>query len=152
MNEDTITRFTPSKPAGDGSAFLCVIEGDARGTTVAVKDGEVKIGRRPDNDLVLASPAISKYHARVLARNGNFSVEDLDSTNGCVVNQVRLEPHRARPLYHGDILTLGDHTLMFRYESGCFTDKTGMSTISFDMSRVREEADKLMGDWMKQDG
>ena len=149
MNEDTVTRFTPARPKGDGKALLVVIEGAACGQALALEDGEVTLGRRPDNDLVLASPAISKYHARVCARGDQFNIEDLESTNGSIVNQVRLKPHQVRRLYHGDVVNLGDHTIMFRYENGGFADKTGMSTISFDMSEVREEAEKLLGGWMR---
>ncbi|NRA95014.1 MAG: FHA domain-containing protein [Planctomycetes bacterium] len=151
MNDDTVIRFTPSCPSSEGKALLCVIEGDASGEIVTLGEGALSIGRRPDNDLVLPSPAVSKYHACVRAESDNFSFEDLASTNGSIINQIRLEPHQARRLYHGDVLTLGDHTIMFRYERGGFADKTGMSTISFDMSEVREEAEKLLGDWIKTD-
>lgn len=151
MNDETITRFTPPKAASaeGGGAWLCVIEGDARGVQVAVRDADITIGRRPDNDLVLPSPAISKYHAKVVRSGGHVCLQDLGSTNGSTVNQVKLEAEQKRPLYHGDILTIGDHTLIFRHEAANFADKTGMSTISFDMSKVREEADRLLGDWMK---
>ena len=154
MNDETITRITPTPPARDGSggAWLCVIEGEARGAQVEINDGgEVSIGRRPGNHLVLPSSAVSKDHARVIHDGRQTFIEDVGSTNGTTVNHLRLEPRERRALFHGDILVVGDHTLIFRHESANFADKTGMSTISFDMSEVREEADRLLGDWIKTD-
>ena len=117
MNDETITRFTPpgSSKVGGAGAWLCVIEGEGRGQQVPVAEDEIKIGRRPDNDLVLPSLAISKYHARVVHSGGHACLQDLGSTNGSTVNQVCLDAEQKRPLYHGDILTIGDHTLIYRH-------------------------------------
>jgi len=145
MTDDTITRIEPRRfrDESDPRPQVVVIEGEARGQVVMV-DSELRIGRRPDNQLVLPSPAVSKYHARITMEGGRLSIVDLGSTNGSMVNGVSLEGHASRDLYHGDTLVLGDHTLIFRNE-GTFTDKkTGMSTIAFDMSKVREEVDLLL--------
>ncbi|MAG57185.1 MAG: hypothetical protein CMJ83_12905 [Planctomycetes bacterium] len=144
MNDDTIFGSKPP-PSPDtlSGPQLVVIEGEARGTAVRVEK-EIRIGRRPDNHLVLASPAVSKYHARVIGEDGRFCVIDLDSTNGIVVNGVSVEVNQPHALCHGDSVVVGDHTLLFRNE-GTFTDKkTGMSTIHFDVSKVREEVDDLL--------
>jgi len=58
----------------------------------------LRIGRSPDNDLVLDDPRVSRYHAQ-LARQGDVLViEDLGSTNGTLVNGRRIsEPHVLQP-------------------------------------------------------
>jgi pSer/pThr/pTyr-binding forkhead associated (FHA) protein len=146
MHDDTITRFSPAPdpkdPAGP-RAQVVVLDGESRGLVVDLP-AELTIGRRPDNGLVLSSPSISKYHARIVCVASRFSLEDLGSTNGTFVNNVQLPPASALSLAHGDSLRLGDYTLLFR-QHGTFSDeKTGMSTISFDRSKVQEEVERLL--------
>jgi class 3 adenylate cyclase len=55
-------------------------------------DGDVTtVGRDKSNDIVLASPGVSRYHARIVRRGGSFSVEDLGSSNGTWLNDVRVD-------------------------------------------------------------
>src|SRR6202521_2479271 len=56
-----------------------------------VRDGEVRLGSAPDNDLVLALPGISRHHA--LLRQGGRGLEllDLGSKNGLVSEGQRRE-------------------------------------------------------------
>ena len=52
---------------------------------------QIKIGRNPDNDLVLAQGGVSKYHALLTQLSENVMIlEDLDSTNGTFVNNYRI--------------------------------------------------------------
>ena len=91
---------------------------------------ETRIGRETDNQLVLLDPRVSRYHAIVRWRNGEYVVEDLKSANGVAVNGERIsEP---RTLHDGDKLTLGDTELLF-------------ARISDDSSTVRdtEKADEF---------
>lgn len=54
--------------------------------------GLVRIGRSPDSDLQLVHPLVSRTHARIALRSdGTFVVEDLDSSNGTVVNNQLLK-------------------------------------------------------------
>jgi len=45
-------------------------------------DRVIRIGREPDNDVVLDYPAVSGHHARVVVVDGRATIEDLGSTNG----------------------------------------------------------------------
>ena len=45
-------------------------------------DRVVRIGRDPDNDVVLDHPAVSGHHAQVVVAGGRATIEDLGSTNG----------------------------------------------------------------------
>ncbi len=38
-----------------------------------------RIGRMPDNDLVIRNPLISRYHAEIHYHDGQFEVRDLES-------------------------------------------------------------------------
>ena len=86
-------------------------------------DNEITIGRvdphrgiRPDIDLSKYDPAslISRRHARITSRGGQFYIEDLGSANGSFVNgPTRLKPQEPYPLVNGDVLKIGETTLKF---------------------------------------
>jgi hypothetical protein len=63
------------------------------------------IGREAINDLVINDPEVSRRHARIMLRDGNFQIEDLGSTNGTFVNGQRVTSPLV--LYHGDAIELG---------------------------------------------
>ena len=150
MHDETVTRITPTRSPESGPC-LCVIEGPSGGSIVFLGNADVTIGRHPQCDLVLESGAVSKRHAKVSCCDGEYSLQDLASTNGTMVNALPLVGEAPRALCHGDVILIGDHTLIFRQDSEERPHKRGMSTISFDAAEVREEADRLMDDWMKDE-
>jgi len=87
------------------------------------QNDEVLIGRRdpnlqtlPDLDLEpygASSAGVSRHHARLLHRPEGWFLEDLQSTNGTYVNEVRLLPHRPVGLRPGDMIRFGQLTLIF---------------------------------------
>lgn len=47
----------------------------------------IKIGKAPDNDVVINDPHVSRYHAQLVrTENDTWIIEDLNSTNGTFVN------------------------------------------------------------------
>jgi pSer/pThr/pTyr-binding forkhead associated (FHA) protein len=51
----------------------------------------LQIGRDPSNDVVLASPNVSRFHAQVERVGQRYRVEDLRSSNGTFVNGERID-------------------------------------------------------------
>ena len=45
----------------------------------------IRIGRDPDNDVVLDVPAVSSFHAEIHVTEDRYLVTDLDSTNGTAI-------------------------------------------------------------------
>ncbi len=72
-------------------------------------DGELLVGRHHACDVVLTDPSVSRRHARLSFRDGNWVLRDLDSTNGTAVNGKRVVRCRLLP---GDYLELGDELLL----------------------------------------
>lgn len=60
------------------------------------------IGRRPDNDLVLGDPRVSRRHAQLRLFRGNYMLIDLGSTGGTRVNG---NPIQRAVIYPGDHLS-----------------------------------------------
>lgn len=54
---------------------------------------QITIGRHSDNDIIVNDKRVSGHHCRVYEQNGKVYIEDTNSTNGVLVNNVRiLEP------------------------------------------------------------
>jgi hypothetical protein len=53
--------------------------------------GELTIGRKNTNHLVLEDQFVSGNHVKIFARNTDYMIEDMGSTNGTKVNEQRLE-------------------------------------------------------------
>jgi hypothetical protein len=64
---------------------------------------ELLIGRHPSCDVVLTGSAVSRRHARLKYRDGTWVLQDLNSTNGTTVNDVRVGRCQLRP---GDELVI----------------------------------------------
>ncbi len=94
---------------------LLGIGGPMKGTAFPLPDGEVSIGRDSSNQLWVADPALSRRHCLVIAAGGQFSIRDLGSRNGTLVNGVPVEQQQIR---HGDQIYIGDSMLVFLLEEG----------------------------------
>jgi cytochrome P450 / NADPH-cytochrome P450 reductase len=66
-----------------------------------------RIGRAPDNDIVVADPAVSRHHAELQIAAGTARIVDLDSNNGTYVNGQRVTSVR---LADGDLVSVGPAT------------------------------------------
>lgn len=88
---------------------------DANGTTkdFPLAKERVTIGRHPDNDIPLNDKAVSGRHCVVVTILQDSFLEDLDSTNGTIVNGKQVTKH---PLANGDLITLGRNTLKYEGE------------------------------------
>lgn len=80
----------------------------------AVDQGRsVTIGRDASNTIVLNSPFVSKRHALVSWSARGVRIEDQDSANGLSVNGLTVH---AAQLSGGDVIQIGDQTLVFEAE------------------------------------
>lgn len=117
MDEDStmIRRGGPVALAPEPLAHaLVVTEPDGRQRRLWLHPGELRIGRTPGHDLVLADPAVSRNHCLVTLDAAGARVADLGSTNGTFLSGGRLDG--PAPLRHGDSIRIVHWTL--RYECG----------------------------------
>ena len=106
--EDPVTEFVTVP----GTTAVLIEESDLLNLgRVKVSRVSVRIGRDQDNDLILADGSVSKIHASLSLRGRDWSVEDLGSTNGVMVNGGYVE---TAVLNHGDVVQLG--RVRFRLE------------------------------------
>jgi hypothetical protein len=70
---------------------LVVTEGSLKGTTIALGQAPILIGRAPECTLVLEDDYASGRHARLSLQHGTWMVEDLGSTNGTFLGRNRVQ-------------------------------------------------------------
>jgi hypothetical protein len=94
-----------------GGATLVVLgqDGDAK-DKISITNPPVTIGRLSANDVVLADPNVSRRHAELRLAEGAWTIADLGSTNGTLVNGKLTQE---LPLDHGDLLRFGSSELRF---------------------------------------
>lgn len=81
----------------------------------ALRFGDNVIGRDPGADVWLDDTNVSRRHARIVIHAGSAVVEDLQSKNGTLVGEVRVE--RPTALRDGDIVRAGSTRLVYRWQS-----------------------------------
>jgi two-component system, cell cycle response regulator len=104
-SNDVVGRSNTHEPA------LIVIEGDLPGQVFRLREGRQLVGRRPECDIRLRERAVSGVHAEVVRIREQVSVNDLASTNGTLINGLRIE--KPSPLVQGSVLKVGN--CVFRY-------------------------------------
>ncbi len=75
-----------------------------------IVDDEVRMGRELDNTLRLPDPSISRHHCVLRKVGEGYEIQDLQSSNGVLVNGNRVQ---TAPLRNGDRITLGQIQLTF---------------------------------------
>ncbi len=91
---------------------LEVLSGSALGRVVELDADVVRVGRAPNNDLVLDDLHLSAEHVRITSSGEQVVLEDLGSTNGTWVARAEQRfclagEHARLPLEQSDVLELG---------------------------------------------
>ena len=91
-------------------AKLSGMSGDFKGREYPIEQGEITIGRKADNMILLDHPTISSHHCRILRNGDSCVLQDLDSTNGTRVNSRDV---KESALHHKDLIQLGSIEFLF---------------------------------------
>lgn len=68
------------------------------------------IGRKPENDIHIDNLAVSGNHAKILTILNDSFIEDLDSTNGTIIDGNKIVKHA---LQNGECIVIGTHELKY---------------------------------------
>jgi hypothetical protein len=86
-------------------------EFDGLSTRHPINKTTICIGRNKDNDICLVNDSISSHHAEIhRRRDGTFNIVDLGSTNGVLVNNIKITQLGIKD---GDLIELGEVKLNF---------------------------------------
>lgn len=89
--------------------LIFLLDGNVIKEYIVDKD-RLTIGRRATNDVHIDNLAISGEHAVIVSAGDEVYIEDLNSTNGTVVNKKAI---KKQALKHGDTIGLGKYQLKF---------------------------------------
>jgi len=93
-----------------GPALVIRTGGGRVGESFAVRGERMAIGRRPDSEVFLDDVTVSRDHALLIERGGQWHLDDCGSLNGTYVNRERIESRR---LEEGDEVQIGKYKLTF---------------------------------------
>lgn len=104
-----LTIFNPPK----GKRWACLVQynGATLGKRYILDAAEVTVGRAPKSGIMINEQSVSRQHSRFFQTGDIVEIEDLGTTNGTFVNDVRVE-NRTK-LHDGDIIRLGTILLKF---------------------------------------
>ena len=85
---------------------------EIEGTRYAINSSSAVIGRSTDADITVADPGMSRRHLEIQVAGDRVTALDLGSTNGFYLNGQKAG--NAVDLHHGDIITAGRTTIVFR--------------------------------------
>ena len=94
----------------EGPALVVRSGGGRAGESFNPSGERTRIGRSPDCGIFLDDVTVSRKHAILRERDGDFSIEDQGSLNGTFVNRKRID---SSPLHEGDELQIGKYRMTF---------------------------------------
>lgn len=89
--------------------FLRVVSGTRLGLNIPLKPRETLVIGRREGNLLLDDALVSGRHCQIIARNGDFVLQDLGSTNGTTVDGRLVREHVLKP---GNEIALGGTRLI----------------------------------------
>jgi hypothetical protein len=111
VERSNIGYVAPSRPSKPKVAAWLI---DAAGHTYQLYQNETTVGRLTENDIQCKDTTVSRRHAKIVERNGHFTIVDLGSPNGTRVNGRRINSPFA--LGPDDEIQVGDNTV-YRFKS-----------------------------------
>ncbi|MFT3700502.1 MAG: sigma 54-interacting transcriptional regulator [Kofleriaceae bacterium] len=89
---------------------LVVIKGAQRGTEFVIAGDVIRVGKAPENDLVLADETVSRVHFEIVRDAKGYLVRDMKSTNGTFLDSAEVKEAYLRA---GSIIKAGEVELKF---------------------------------------
>ncbi|RIB20799.1 kinase-like domain-containing protein [Gigaspora rosea] len=95
-------------------ACLKVIKGSSENEQyLFIPEGEIFIGRKNSNDIVIKDHEIDKRHAKIKNYQGKVNIIDLGSKSGIFINGEKLTFHTLYTLNINDIIKMGHSTFQY---------------------------------------
>jgi len=133
--------------ASSGGPLSIVVLGEHHLTTQPLPAaGAVSLGRSPACDVAIFERSISRRHA-ILRIADAITIEDLASANGTRVGGAAIDPHRPTPVNRGEIVELGETTILIQRRPSPATPVAAGGIIVEDaaMVELRQVIDRIAG-------
>jgi DNA-binding NtrC family response regulator len=90
---------------------LTVVRGKEKGREVVAAADVIRIGKAPENDLVLGEDTVSRVHCEIVHDAKGWLVRDLRSTNGTFLDGAEVKEAYLRP---GSVISIGAAQVKFQ--------------------------------------
>ena len=99
--------------AAEAGALVIRSGGGRVGQSFPLHGERMTIGRSPETSVFLDDVTVSREHATLVRRGGEWFLDDSGSLNGTYVNRRRIESHK---LEEGDELQIGKYKLSYLHK------------------------------------
>jgi transcriptional regulator with PAS, ATPase and Fis domain len=147
--QDVTSRVAPAQAMRIWSVVLAVVDGPSRGARAQVGSEIARIGTADGNDLVLADRTVSRFHCEVLVRGNTIVIRDCGSTNGTLIDGVRIREAEIPP---GTLVRIGGSALRVELgEEPAFVEVSARTAFgelvgaSVELRRVYAVLERLAG-------
>jgi phosphoserine phosphatase RsbU/P len=120
---------------------LQIATGPLAGRLFKIDRNLMIIGRNPDCDLVLTPKSVSRRHAAIVRRNGEYVLKDIGSTRGTYVNGQKLS--QPCVLANGCSILIGELQLTFSSQAVQIQDSEDDQSTVFATIDMKSPSDRL---------
>ncbi len=105
-----------------------VLNGPEKGQSFEFDSDRIQVGRAASNDIRLMDKSISRNHLRIRMEGGTYYVKDLKSTNGTVVQGLKVDPETEVEVAEGVPIAIGNifFSIAKQYEGDVQAIETAM--------------------------
>lgn len=89
------------------SKFNVTIQSDSLNESLGIEGESFYIGRSDQADITVKNSLLSRKHVKIKYNNSQLSIQDLDTTNGTVLNDQVLVPHEWYEFCEDDLIKIG---------------------------------------------
>src|ERR1700722_9925239 len=102
--------LTPPKTSGKPQITVTVLAGPEQGQIFKISRPTSTIGRSNTCEIVVSDPLVSRQHAQIVLGMGGINLKDMGSTNGTMLNGVRVTES---PLRNQGVISVGGTRFRF---------------------------------------
>lgn len=114
MSDRTLVKGKRPEPFGAPYVVALAVVGGPDLTAIhRLTETETVVGRGTEAHFALTDPSVSKRHIAVRAEGGVWTLVDLESLNGTILNDRKLPPGARERLKHLDEVRIGETRLLF---------------------------------------
>jgi len=106
---------------------ILLISGPLKDSSFVLSGNEISLGRDSSNAVAISDVSLSRRHCLINREGDRFTIRDLDSRNGTLVNGVAV---KESPLQHGDQVSVGDSVFIFLLHED--TDEPASDLVEFE--------------------
>jgi adenylate cyclase len=134
---------------------LYILGGPEKDKLYDLQGDIIGIGRSPENDIQIKDASVSRNHVKIIKRRDKFFIEDLESRNGTLVNDIQIRSGEEFEIKEGIPITIGDIVINLVKEYSMDDDDITASELSdkdlavLDSTDLAEELNDTAGAFAK---